>query len=103
MASASRAAPDIYSRVLATLKGEKPDRLPFIDRMELWYSAHSRDGTLPDEFKNAGGDRSPNIMSAFAVPVPANLDVMRLTEIHRAIGFGQQYQTISHRAPAQGC
>lgn len=102
MASASRTAADIYSRVLATLKGEKPDRLPFIDRMELWYSAHSRDGTLPDEFKDAGGDRSPNIMSAFAVPVPENLEVMRLTEIHRAIGFGQQYQTISHARRLKG-
>ena len=102
MASANRTTPDMYSRVAASLRGEKPDRLPFIDRMELWYSSHSRAGTLPEEFKTAGGDRSPNIMSTFAVPVPAELEVMRLTDIHRAIGFGQQYQTIAHARRLRG-
>jgi len=102
LVSANRTPPDIYSRVVATLRGEKPDRLAFIDRMELWYSAHSRLGTLPEEFKKAGEDRSLNIMSTFAVPVPPELEVMRLTEIHRAIGFGQQYQTIAHARRLRG-
>ncbi|MBT4289948.1 MAG: hypothetical protein HOD92_21705 [Deltaproteobacteria bacterium] len=26
-------------RVLAVLKGELPDRLPFIDRIEIWYNS----------------------------------------------------------------
>jgi hypothetical protein len=102
LAQANRTTPDIYSRVIATLRGDKPARLPFIDRMELWYSAHSRLGTLPEEFKKVGEDCSPNIMSTFAVPVPPELEVMRLTEIHRAIGFGQQYQTIAHARRLRG-
>lgn len=57
---------DIYSRVIAILKGERPDRLPFIDRLTLWYTSHSRAGTIPKEFKG-----------------------LSLTEIHRAVGMGQ--------------
>jgi Uroporphyrinogen decarboxylase (URO-D) len=102
LVSADRTPPDIYNRVIAALKGEKPDRLPFIDRMELWYSSHSRLGTLPEEFRHCAGDRSPSIMSTFAVPVPPQLDVMRLTDIHRIIGFGQQYQTIAHARRLRG-
>jgi hypothetical protein len=102
LAPDKQTTPDMFSRVSAVLRGEKPDRLPFIDRMELWYSSHSRLGTLPEEFKHNGNDRSPSIMSTFAVPVPPQLDVMRLTDIHRAIGFGQQYQTIAHARRLRG-
>ena len=66
-------ARDIYSRVVAVLKGEKPDRLPFIDRLTLWYTSHSRAGTLPKEFKG-----------------------MSLTEVHRAVGIGQQQMMRSY-------
>lgn len=54
-------------RVIATLKGEKLHRPPFIDRLELWYKSHTNAGTLPEEFRG-----------------------MSLTEAHRAVGMGQQ-------------
>ena len=54
-------------RILAVLTGGKPDRPPFIDRLELWYTALSRAGTLPDEYSG-----------------------LSLTEIHRRVGIGQQ-------------
>jgi len=57
----------VRRRVAAVLRGEKPDRLPFVDRIDVWYACHTRSGTLPPEFVG----RSP-------------------TEIHRAIGMGQQ-------------
>ncbi len=57
----------VRQRVAAVLRGEKPDRLPFVDRIDVWYACHKRSGTLPPEFVG----RSP-------------------TEIHRAIGMGQQ-------------
>ena len=57
----------MHDRVLAVLKGETPDCLPFIDRLELWYTSHSLAGTLPEEFRG-----------------------MSLTEVHRAVGIGQQ-------------
>jgi hypothetical protein len=57
----------IRDRVVATLKGGKPDRLPFIHRMEMWYRTHTWAGTLPAEFWG-----------------------MSLTEVHRAVGMGQE-------------
>lgn len=77
---AGRAMPgDIHARVLAVLRGEKPDRIPFIDRMELWHRSHMRAGTLPPEFEG-----------------------MSLTDIHRAIGFGQQRNVFIHRTKLHG-
>lgn len=57
----------IHKRIVATLKGEKTDRPPFIDRLEMWYRSHASAGTLPEEFKG-----------------------LSLTEVHRAVGIGQE-------------
>lgn len=38
-------------RQLAVLNGKSPDRLPWMPRLEIWYTAHYLAGTLPDEFK----------------------------------------------------
>lgn len=57
----------IHDRVVATLEGRKPDRLPFIDRLELWHTALERSGSLPEEFRD-----------------------LSLTEIHRAVGIGRE-------------
>ncbi len=57
----------IHERVCAILEGEHPDRLPFIDRLEIWYKHHTRTGTLPEQYKG-----------------------MSLTEVHRAVGIGQE-------------
>ena len=54
-------------RVTSILQGNKPDRLPFIDRMEIWHKSKCKDGTLPDEFKG-----------------------MSLNEIHKDVGIGRQ-------------
>lgn len=57
----------IHDRVVATLQRKRPDRHPFIDRIHTWYQAHDRNHTLPAEFHG-----------------------LSLTEVHRAIGLGQQ-------------
>jgi hypothetical protein len=57
----------MHDRVTAVLKGEKPDRLPFIDRMEIWYKSCCQDDTLPEKFRG-----------------------MSLNEVHKAVGMGQQ-------------
>jgi 5-methyltetrahydrofolate--homocysteine methyltransferase len=38
-------------RLLAVFRGEKPDRIPFIDRMDIWYTAKQRTGTMPERFR----------------------------------------------------
>jgi len=39
-------------RILAIIEGKKPDRLPWIPRLQLWYSAHKNAGTLPEKYRN---------------------------------------------------
>ena len=57
----------IHDRITAVLQGKKPDRLPFIDRMELWYASKVQDGSLPERFKG-----------------------MSLNDVHQAVGMGRQ-------------
>jgi hypothetical protein len=52
-------------RLLAILEGASPDRIPWIPRLEIWYTAHRLAGTLPPEFRH-----------------------MRLRDIERALGLG---------------
>ena len=41
---------DIRSRIVAVLNREKPDRLPFCTRLEIWHRGLRRTGRLPPEF-----------------------------------------------------
>ena len=43
----------VKERILATLRGEPTDALPFVPRMDNWYYAHEATNTLPDEYKHA--------------------------------------------------
>lgn len=69
----------IRDRVLAVLQGKRPDHLPFIDRLDVWYACHSRGGTLPEEFQG------------LSVP-----------EIHRAVGMGQQKYLVPYALRLRG-
>jgi uroporphyrinogen-III decarboxylase len=69
----------VRNRVLAVLQGRRPDHLPFIDRFEVWYACHSRGGTLPEEFQG-----------------------MSVTEIHRAVGMGQQKYLVPYALKLHG-
>jgi uroporphyrinogen-III decarboxylase len=40
------------SRLLAAIRGEMPDRLPWVPRLEFWHRARLRNGTLPAEFRS---------------------------------------------------
>jgi len=57
----------VHDRVVAILEGTRPDRLPFVDRLEIWYENKKRTGTLSKEFKG-----------------------MSLAEVHAAVGMGQE-------------
>jgi uroporphyrinogen-III decarboxylase len=39
-------------RLLAAIRGDIPDRLPWVPRLEFWYRARLRSGTLPSEFRS---------------------------------------------------
>jgi uroporphyrinogen-III decarboxylase len=38
-------------RLLAILSGERPDNIPWIPRLLLWYNAHKKAGTLPERYR----------------------------------------------------
>lgn len=40
-------------RILAVLRGEPVDALPFVPRLDNWFYAHEATGTLPDQYKHA--------------------------------------------------
>jgi uroporphyrinogen-III decarboxylase len=92
----TRTAPDVYHRVLAVLQGRKPDRIPFIDRLELWFTTHRRAGTLPAEFLQGGGPSS--MVSSVQMARAEGYAGMSLPDIHRAVGMGQQvFETLYAR------
>ncbi len=70
---------DFRDRVLAVLEGRKPDRLPFIGRLELWRRGLMHTGGLPEE-----------------------VGELSLTELHRAVGMGQQQFTLPLRQRLRG-
>ena len=40
-------------RMLATLRGDATDRIPWVPRLDLWHRANLQSGTLPGRFRNA--------------------------------------------------
>ena len=52
-------------RILSILNGNPPDRIPWVPRLEIWYAAAKRTGTLPHKWQD-----------------------MSLREIERSLGLG---------------
>jgi uroporphyrinogen-III decarboxylase len=69
----------IHDRVDAIFNGTKPDRIPFVDRLEIWYRCHSRAGTIPPDYQN-----------------------MSLAEIHQAVGLGQEVYLVPYALKMRG-
>ncbi|NJN80976.1 MAG: hypothetical protein HC802_00920 [Caldilineaceae bacterium] len=70
----------VFDRVEAVLRGQQPDRPPFIGRLELWHRGLS-----------------------YADKVPAAYREMSLTEIHRAVGFWPPDVCLSHATAVEEC
>ena len=39
-------------RIEAVLAGRSPDRIPWVPRLQIWYEAHRRRGTLPQKYQD---------------------------------------------------
>jgi len=59
-------ATGVRERAAKVLRGEVPDRLPLITRLETWHLSHQRAGTLPEKYRG-----------------------LTLDEIHEAVGVGR--------------
>jgi hypothetical protein len=69
----------MHDRVRAVLQGQQPDRLPFIDRMEIWYKSKCREGDLPPKYRE-----------------------MALNDIHQSVGIGRQKFTAPYAFKLHG-
>ena len=76
-------------RMLATLRGEPTDRVPWAPRLDLWHNAHKRAGTLPPEYRDASlQEITDDLGFGFHAIVPRFKDLRDpLDDLHRALGI----------------
>lgn len=76
-------------RILAACRGQFPDRVPWIPRLDLWYNAHSRAGTLPAPFQKASLRQITDALGVgYHAVVPNFLDIRSGDDtINRALGI----------------
>jgi hypothetical protein len=76
-------------RILAACRGEVPDRVPWVPRLDLWYNAHSRAGTLPAPFQKASLRQITNALGVgHHAVVPNFLDIRSPDDtIDRTLGI----------------
>jgi corrinoid protein of di/trimethylamine methyltransferase len=76
-------------RILMAAKGEMPDMLPYVPRIDLWYNANSVAGTLPERHKGRTQDEISRAEGwALHKIVPEYLKIRKPEDtIHRAIGI----------------
>ena len=76
-------------RMLCTLRGEPTDMIPWAPRLDLWYNAHKRAGTLPVRY--SGGtlrDITDDLDFGYHAIVPHFKDLRDpLDDLHRALGI----------------
>ena len=87
-------------RALAALRGQRPDRVPFIGRMELWYNHAKATGRLPQRYRQASlWDLQRDLDIGIYAHVPMGLSFFRL-EHHRVdltqTTDGDEQTTIYH-------
>ena len=85
-----RATPMTHKqRILAACSGQIPDRIPWIPRLDLWYNAHSRAGTLPHPFQKASLREITNALGVgYHAVVPNFLDIRSPDDtIDRTLGI----------------
>jgi len=83
-------------RMLMAIRGEMPDVLPYVPRIDLWHNANSVTGTLPEKHK---GRTQDEISRAEGWPlhkiVPEFLKARRPEDtIHRALGIYSLKETV---------
>jgi len=76
-------------RILMAAKGEMPDVIPYVPRIDLWYNANSSAGTLPEKYKGKTQDEISRAEGwALHKVVPEFLKVRKPEDnIHRALGI----------------
>ena len=81
--------PSHKQRILTALKGEMPDTLPYVPRIDLWYNANVAFDTLPQRHKGRTQDEISRAQGwALHKIVPEFLKVDKPEDtLHRALGL----------------
>jgi corrinoid protein of di/trimethylamine methyltransferase len=76
-------------RILMAARGEMPNVLPYVPRIDLWYNANSHFGTLPQKHKGRTQDEISRVEGwALHKVVPEFLKIRKPEDtIHRALGI----------------
>ena len=76
-------------RILMAMRGEMPDILPYVPRIDLWYNANSAAGTLPEKHKERTQDEISRAEGwALHKIVPEYLKVRTPEDtLHRGLGI----------------
>jgi len=76
-------------RILMAAKGEMPEILPYVPRIDLWYNANSLAGTLPERHKGRTQDEISRAEGwALHKIVPEFLKIRKPEDnLHRALGI----------------
>ena len=91
-------------RIEAVLTGDVTKRLPFVDRLELWYRHHSSSQTLPEPYqdmnmydihKNLGMGRQK-----FVMPQALKLKGVELVVYHNREMLLREVDPVYHEFPA---
>ena len=96
----TRPAMSHKERMLAAIRGEPVDTVPWVPRLDLWYNAHKRAGTLPSEYREATlKEITEDLDFGYHAVVP-NFKDLKVAEddIHRALGiynlWNMPYRTV---------
>jgi methylmalonyl-CoA mutase cobalamin-binding domain/chain len=76
-------------KILMAARGEMPDVLPYVPRIDLWYNANSHFGTLPQKHRGRTQDEISRAEGwALHKVVPEFLKIRKAEDtIHRALGI----------------
>lgn len=76
-------------RMFSVLKGEPTDFIPWAPRLDLWYNANKRAGTLPAKYRNATlRDITDDLDFGYHAIVPQFKDLRgSFDDLHRALGI----------------
>ena len=75
-------------RMLATIRGERIDRIPWAPRMDLWYIANREKGELPERFAGLNMVELAKELNVACHAVRADFSRLRSPEHLRLGGFG---------------
>lgn len=90
-------------KILATLRGEPTDSLPYVPRLDLWYKSNKIRGTLPNKYRNATlTEIVDDLGVGYHAIVPDFLDFRDpLDEVDRALGI-YRLRTLPYRTVLRG-